>query len=613
MQKDRKELINLIEEKSNISSIISDYISLEKKGNNHVGLCPFHSDTNPSMSVSDSKGIFKCFTCQAGGGPINFVQNYEGISFNDALIKLSEKLGIDWKQYINKRVVKLNPEEVKGWEINQEALTFFKYNLTNSTNQQLNNYVSSRDLNSDIIDKFDIGYSGDGLSTFLINKGYTEDEIVKYGLAKRKDDTTLQDYFINRLIFSIKNRDGKVIGFSGRVIGESKYAKYLNSPETILFKKSKILYNLDVAKTSGNLKKELIVVEGFMDVIALYKAGIENSIATMGTAFTKDHIKDIKFITTNVVLAFDSDVAGINATIQNGKSMSEEGFNLDVVKIPSGKDFDELLKLGKEAVVETLKNKIKFINYYKDMIYKNLDSNMDNISFDVLKKLIHLLSKSNDDFASNMIINEISEKYKIDKELLMKEYNSNRNIRVAEQKTNNVEPPMIPGAYIEEMQPSISRDELYSEVKNISNNPEVKDLEKVKIFSMENTLLYLAMGSESAFSRLKEMSIFFLNEELSLYWSKLNSYSELDKDSKEFNDWIDKLYKNIDNKLVSEINSSEALLDYVEKHENLLNEYNVKKLAQAVKFETAFEAKKHLLKMLAKQKDIIIKKREENG
>lgn len=608
MQKDRKELINLIEEKSNISSIISDYISLEKKGNNHVGLCPFHSDTNPSMSVSDSKGIFKCFTCQAGGGPINFVQNYEGISFNDALIKLAEKLDIDWKQYINKKVVKLNPEEVRGWEINQEALTFFKYNLNNSSNKQLNEYVTSRDINKDIIEKFDIGYSGEGLSNFLLNKGFTEDEIVKYGLAKRKEDTTLQDYFINRLIFSIKNRDGKVIGFSGRVIGESKYAKYLNSPETILFKKSKILYNLDKAKISGNLKKEIIVVEGFMDVIALHKAGIENSIATMGTAFTKDHIKDIRFITTNVVLAFDSDVAGINATIQNGKSMLEEGFNLDVVRIPSGKDFDELLKSGQEAVVETLKNKVKFINYYKDMIFKNLDASKDNISFDVLKKLIKLLSKSGDEFAANMTINEISEKYKIDKELLMKEYNSNNNSSKQHDPYIN-QPPMIPGDYIEQMQPQISRDELYSEARTISNNPEVKDLEKIKIFSMESTLLYLALGSESAFNRLKEMSIFFLNEELSLYWSKLNNYSNVDKDSEEFSNWIDKLLLNIDNNLLPEITSSEALVDYVEKHENLLNEYNVKLLAKEVK-NADIEHKPHLLEMLDRQKDEILKKKQ---
>ncbi len=598
MQKDRKELINLIEEKSNISSIISDYISLEKKGNNHVGLCPFHSDTNPSMSVSDAKGIFKCFTCQAGGGPINFVQNYEGISFNDALIKLAEKLDIDWRQYITKKVVKLNPEEVKGWEINEEALNFFKYNLTNSTNNQLNKYVQDRSLTQDIIEKFDIGYSGDGLANFLINKGYSEDEIVKYGLAKRREDTTLQDYFINRLIFTIKNRDGKVIGFSGRVIENSKYAKYLNSPETPVFKKTKILYNLHRAKTPANLKKELIVVEGFMDVIALSKSGIDHAIATMGTAFTKDHNTTIRSITTNVILAFDSDVAGINATIQNGKSMLSEGFNIDVVKIPSGKDFDELSKSGADKVSETLSEKVKFVNFYKEMIYKRLDANKDNISFDVLKELLRLLKINNDEFVASSIINDIVVKYNIDKEVLMNEYKSNAN---QVNKTNEIAPPPYVGDVQMIEQQYQNNYQLKQEVnKTINNNSTLKDIERVKLISMENTLVYLALSDETAFYHLHDKPIVFIEDSLTSFWTPIENYESIDKESDEYKKQLEIISSKIDHNQITELNTIQAFDEYYDKYIYIINIYNKKLLANQIKSETTLDEKKHLHNILKK-------------
>ncbi len=601
------ELIKIIEEKSNVSDIISDYISLEKKGNNHVGLCPFHSDSNPSMSVSDQKGIFKCFVCGAGGGAISFVQNYEGISFIDALKKVADKLKIDWRPYISQREKKINPEHKRGWEINQEALNFFKYNLSNTSDNRLLSYINERGLSKEIIDKFDIGYSSEGLSNFLLNKEFTEDEIVKYGLAKRREDTTLQDYFINRLIFTIKDKDGNIVGFSGRVTEDSKYVKYMNSPETPIFKKSQILYNLEKAKIAANLKGELIVVEGFMDVIALHKAGFDNSIATMGTAFTKQHNKIIKSITNNISLAFDSDVAGINATISTGKTLLNDGFNIDVISIPNGKDFDELLKLGVDKVKETLNDKQKFINFYKNMIYKKLDGQGDNVSFDVLKQLLAILSMNDDKFTASNIINEISEKYKIDKDILDEEYKTNivkHHQPIINDQSNVIgEPPFIP----EYVPPRQTTEE--TKLKQFANQISQGDdrhQEKIWLRVKEEEIVSYAVMYDFAYEYLRDNPIFISNDEIKDLWS---SYIN----SKENNIPItsevmiarietlkDKAIKTIGNFQFQEVHDKATYIELIKTYIHLLGDFNLKMLKDSLNRETDFKEKEHILELIKK-------------
>ncbi len=595
------ELIKIIEEKSNVSEIISDYISLEKKGNNHVGLCPFHSDSNPSMSVSDSKGIFKCFVCGAGGGAISFVQNYEGISFIEAVKKLSTKLGVDWKQYISQREVKIDPVKKRGWEINEEALNFFKYNLKNTTNNSVKKYISDRGIDNEIIEAFNIGFASEGLFNFLLNKNFTEDEIVKYGLAKRKEDTTLQDYFINRLIFTIKDENGNIVGFSGRVIEDAKYVKYMNSPETPVFKKSDILYNFHSAKIAANLQKELIVVEGFMDVIALYKSGIKNSIATMGTAFTKEHNKKITSIVNNVVLAFDSDVAGINATISTAKNLLNQKLKLFVVSIPNGKDFDELLKQGEKAVSDTLADRKLFITFYKEMIYKKLDSQGEDVSFDVLRELLKVLSHSDEMYISKTI-NEISKRYEIDKDVIQSQFNkiqtsSSKN----QQPANNQEPPFIPD-YIPQA-PSeyeVSLRDAVTKIEKDNRSQSTLMLEKI-----EDEIVSYAITEEYAFEYLCNNPIAFRRHENVILWREFSEHKiqnlivedeAIVKRMNELIKWNEQQKNNNEN---VEVFDSETYEYLIRKYKTLVKEYSKEHLLRGLN-EAEFDEKDHYLDMLKK-------------
>ncbi len=425
MQSKLEELITLINQKIQIDQIISDYIHLEKKGNNYIGLCPFHQDTNPSMSVSPTKGIFKCFSCGAGGNGITFVKNYKGITFIEALKEVAEKAEINWHDYLTEYKKKpLDPEIELIYKINEEAIIFYKYTLEEflTSKNLIQEYIKKRALSNELINKFEIGYAdkNNSLITFLLKKGYKEEEIIKTGLVKNYDGK-LQDYFINRLIFPIRDANGKAIGFSGRIIAKSKYAKYLNTPDTKAFKKTNVMYNFHNAQSQISLKSYGIIVEGFMDVIAFEKLGISNVIATMGTAFTSQHLLLLKSITHKLILAFDNDIPGINTTIKTGKNLLKEKFNLFVMEFVKAKDIDEYIKLkNKDEILKALSEAIKFIDFYKNQFYKIIDKN--SIDFELIRKFLALLVELDDDLAINFYLNDLSNYFTIDKVVLENQY-----------------------------------------------------------------------------------------------------------------------------------------------------------------------------------------------
>lgn len=563
MENNLKDLIQLIEQKSSITNIVSDYITLEKKGNNSVGLCPFHSDSNPSMSVSDSKGIFKCFSCGAGGGAINFIQNFEGISFIDAVKKISEKLDIDWTKYLSQKEIKIDPIEVRGWEINSEAQIFFSYNLKNTDNQSILEYIKKRDLNKDVISKFKIGFSSEknSLILFLIKKGFSEEEIINYGLAKRNKDSKIVDYFINRLIFPIENSSGKIIGFSGRIIDNSKYAKYMNSPETSIFKKSNILYNLFNAKTSANLKKELIIVEGFMDVIALYKSGIENSIATMGTAFTKQHSQLVKSITNNITIAFDSDTPGINATIITGKELIKNKLNVNAISIPLGKDFDELYKIGKEEVIKIILKKNSFLDYYKEKIYQKLDNDKGTVDSKILKELLKTVLLYDDQIQTDIIMNEISKKYGVEISTLKNEISNN----FIEHEQNYKIPP-----YLSEFVP----EEEFSKTKinNINNQEAIKPMQ-IKLMFMEELIISYAINFPEGFEFLTKNPIIFVRESMHNLWLSYK-YSKENNTVIDNQEMIFRIKKITNEDYISKMNKDIIEISNIEDYKLFIDNYN---------------------------------------
>jgi len=325
---------------------------------------------------------------------------------------------------------------------------FYTYTLKNASNEKVNAYITKRNFDEASINKFKIGFSGEGksLNTFLIKKGFSQNEIIKYGLGHMNEKGIVNDLFINRLMFPIQDINGNVIAFSGRVIEEkSKYSKYMNSPETIIFKKSETLYNISNARSQANLQKEMIVVEGFMDVISLSKKGINNVIATMGTAFTKQHIQMLKNITTNITLAFDSDNAGINAAISSGKALIQEKMNVKVVSIPNGKDFDELFNLQPEQIKVVLNNKKSFLEFYKEKIYFVLDKNPNEIDLNKLRDLLKVIAIYDDNMLIDINLKEISKKYNIDIDIIKNEFQKNKQIKnvVKDSYKKNYSPPNI--------------------------------------------------------------------------------------------------------------------------------------------------------------------------
>lgn len=424
MQNNLKQLINLIEENLKIEEVISNYVSLEKKGNNYIGLCPFHADTNPSMSVSPQKGIFKCFSCQAGGNIISFVQHFEGINFIETIKKLADMANIDWRKYLFEKEIKINPEKIKMFNLNKEALNFFMYSLINS--KEANEYVKKRNIDKNIIEQFQIGWSGkeNELFSYLTKKNYTEDQIVKAGLAKIDDNGEIRDFFINRLIFPIHNLDGDIIGFSGRTIKNNEYAKYLNTPETLLFNKGEYLFNYHRAKSPISLKGFVIIVEGFMDVIAYYKIGIFNAVATMGTSFSEKHNFQLSKLTKNYILSFDNDEPGILATIKTGKEALKNKIKVKVSLPKKGKDTDEFLTISNPKDIE--KNLLEAEDYISFIINILFSFSKEKPDFEKIREVLLIISTLSDKLEKDYYISKIANFYNIDKDVII---NQTKTIR----------------------------------------------------------------------------------------------------------------------------------------------------------------------------------------
>ncbi|MDO8443559.1 MAG: DNA primase [Candidatus Azambacteria bacterium] len=336
-----------IKEKLNIVDVISGYIRLQKAGINHKGLCPFHNEKTPSFMVSPSRQNWHCFGCAEGGDIFTFVQKIEGVEFPEALKILAEKAGVALK-YSDP---KLRTEKDRIYEICEKATQFFTASL-NSAGVILD-YIHKRGAREETISEWRLGYAPDSWSSllsFLIKQGYRETEMEKAGLILRGD--RYHDRFRNRLMFPIFDSNGRVVAFSGRIMGDivpskterTDSGKYVNSPETILYNKSKILYGLDKAKTEIRKADGVVLVEGQMDVILPWQDGIKNIVATSGTALTEDHLSILKRLTNNLILAFDVDDAGFRATKRGVDLANEMGFGVSILDISSGKDPADFVK-----------------------------------------------------------------------------------------------------------------------------------------------------------------------------------------------------------------------------------------------------------------------------
>ena len=407
-----------IKNKVDIVDVVRDYVPLVQKGKNYFGICPFHDDHNPSMSVSPERKMYKCFVCGAGGDVFNFVQNYEKISYSEAVKKVASKIGIDIK--LDTSIKKFDNKYEKQFEIYDISNKFYQNNLNTNLGKIARSYLKDRKISDDMIKHFQIGlsFSDNKLTTLLQSKGYENDLLIKSGICV-KSNNGIFDIYRDRIMFPLWDMNGKTIGFSGRIYEGNDQSKYINTMETDIFKKGTLLYNYHNAREHVLKENKIIIVEGFMDVIRLYSIGINNVVATMGTAVTKEQVNLIRKLTNNVILMFDGDAAGKKATDSFIEVSSSLDFNIRVVRLEENLDPDDyILKKGKDNMIYHLSNPKSIIDYKVINEKSNVDlSNGKDVS-KFIDSVIIDLSKIKDDIALEVEINKLSKLVNINPELI---------------------------------------------------------------------------------------------------------------------------------------------------------------------------------------------------
>ena len=408
--------ISEIRKKADIVEVISSYINLTPHGKNYFGICPFHNDHSPSLSVSRDKQIYKCFTCLNSGNVFTFVQNYENVSFLEAVKKVADKIG--YKLDIKDKVVN---RYQKYYDLMELSNKIFVNNLNSSLGISAKEYlINQRHLSEDVIKEFNIGLAlnDNNLNKLLSSKGYSDKEIIDMSLANKTSDGLL-DMFRNRITFPICNHEGKVIAYSARIYQNEDTSKYINSKESIIFKKGNTFYNYDKCRLEALKSKSVILVEGQMDAIRVYSSGFKNVIASMGTAITSDHINLLKKLNSKVILMMDNDSAGEKSTILNGEELVKNNIEVSVVRLTGEKDPDSfILKNGVDAFRDILKSEISFFDFKLRYLKKDKNLNKADELAEYINKIIDELNKSNDDILRSVTINKLAEEYNIDKKIL---------------------------------------------------------------------------------------------------------------------------------------------------------------------------------------------------
>ena len=348
-------IVNEIRSKLDIVDVISSYLPLTQKGKNFFGVCPFHDDTNPSMSVSREKQIYRCFSCGASGNVFGFVQNYEHLSFKETLNLLANKAGVELKGY---QVLKKNDKYDKFYEIYEISHKYFLNNLKTNLGKKARDYLEKRQITEDMIKEFGIGLSLDtsnDLVSLLTKKGYDLNTLNQIGLANYD-----KDLFINRIMFPLKDLTGRIVAFSGRRYDGIKENKYVNTKGTAIFQKGTILYNYFDARESVRKKNQVIVMEGFMAAIRSITIGVTNVVSLMGTAMTKEQRDLIKRMSNEVIVCFDGDEAGFKATLTNAEELESIGCNVKVIELENNLDPDDyILKYGADSFKSLVQNMYK--------------------------------------------------------------------------------------------------------------------------------------------------------------------------------------------------------------------------------------------------------------
>ncbi|WP_024833998.1 DNA primase [Ruminiclostridium josui] len=418
------DLIEEIRVSNDIVDVISEYVKLEKKGKNFFGKCPFHNEKTASFSVEPVKQIFHCFGCGKGGNVIHFIMSIENLEFPEALRLLADRAKIqipDMTEGVRNDEKAVLKKEIL--DINLEAARFFRDNLNNEKNTLPNSYLMSRKIQKQTVAKFGIGYAEDRYDTLyrhLKDKGFSDSSIFKSGLVIYKEESgKIYDRFRGRIMFPIFDIRGNVIAFGGRIL-DSSQPKYMNSPETEVYQKGKHLYALNFAKSACS--KQLILTEGYMDVISLHQSGIINSVAPLGTALTENQGRLLKKYTEEIVLSFDSDSAGQAAAFRSLDLLNEIGCNVRVLTIPSGKDPDEFIKAHGVTEFKRLVDRSKgLIDFKLGSLKKEIDTSTNEGKVRFLDKAVLILDKIDNNVEKELYVKKLSDELGVSTQSILSE------------------------------------------------------------------------------------------------------------------------------------------------------------------------------------------------
>ncbi|HNW90696.1 MAG TPA: DNA primase [Bacteroidales bacterium] len=427
----RKETIQNILDAAKIDEVVGEFVSLKKRGVNYIGLCPFHNEKTPSFTVSPAKGFFHCFGCGKGGGPVDFIMEHEHMSYPDALKYLAGKYNIEIADTVQTEEEKIMQSELEAlYNLVAYAQKHFTDNLHNTEGGRAIglSYFNERGFSPSVIKKFQLGFSPASWDDFTKNaleNGYKKEYLVKTGLSIQKDDGTLYDRFRDRVIFPFHNLSGRVIGFTSRILTSDKNKpKYVNSPESEIYNKSRALYGIFLAKTAIISNENCYLVEGNTDVISLFQAGVENVVASSGTALTTEQIRLIKKFTNNITILYDGDAAGLKASLRGVDMILEEGLNVKVVIFPENEDPDSYAR--KHDAIE-IKKFIKegatnFIIFKAKLLLE--ESKNDPIKrAELIKEIVRTISLIPEPIHRSVYIKECSEVMKIQEQSLINELN----------------------------------------------------------------------------------------------------------------------------------------------------------------------------------------------
>lgn len=493
------ELVNEIRGKVDIVDVIGERIPLVSRGKNFFGICPFHDDSNPSMCVSREKQIYTCFSCHATGNVFTFLMNYEHLEFREVLRYLGERTGVNVS---NIKIAKKSDKNDRFYEAYSFSMKYFQNNLSSMIGKTAKEYLKKRKIDEDIIKEFEIGLSldkRDDLTQLLLNKQYSLVDLNKIGLSS--DD---HDIYNDRIMFPLYDIMGRVVGFSGRIYKDNGQNKYLNTKETVIFKKGEMLYHYHIAKEECRLKKNVIVMEGFMDVIRASTIGIKNTVALMGTALTKEQIQLLKRLSNQIILCLDGDDPGVHATLSVGDALLEQGIEVKVISLPKEDDPDTfILNHGKERFLGLIDSAINFNDFKMEKLKETVDFRSDLEKANYIHTVLKETTKITDPIRIEIVLKKLAKEFDISYNTLELRFHDLKD---------------------EKKQISVQQD--IPKPKEVKKNKYIKAVEQVFYFMLNNDWVISQVEKENILFPTERSRI--LSSEIIYYYKKYGTINIAD-------------------------------------------------------------------------------------